>query len=83
MATHASITSTPGFAAAMLAEATACAEGKKATVGLLAQALAARMREIHGGSWVCNVDHEDTGPFVLVRMRRDLPIKKPRNGEAA
>lgn len=78
MATHANSTTVPGVAAALMAEATARAEGKKATANLLAQALAVWMQDIHGGEWASDIEHRGEGPFVLIRMKRERRFAKPR-----
>lgn len=81
MATHANSTTVPGVAAALMAEATAYAEGKKETVRLLAQGICNAMKEIHGGDWKVDISHKVGATFVMVIPERTRPIQRPSIGE--
>lgn len=43
--------------------------------------LADMMREVHGGEWRTDVDHE-TG-FIVIRKRADMGMSRPKRGEIA
>ncbi len=65
----------------LLAQAGPTAEGLTHSVRVLADTMADYMEKIHGGEFRIQIDHECG--FVLVTMRSDRPIAKPRIGEVA
>lgn len=81
MATHVNSTTMPGVAAALMAEATARAEGKMKSIRVLADVLAEQMAAVHGGSIRIKINHEDG--FIVIRRLRDKPMTRPERGEVA
>lgn len=59
----------------------ASAKNIEKTIARLADTLMDLMEDVHGGSWLAQIDHE-TG-FLLIRPRSVKPITKPRSGEIA
>jgi predicted RNA-binding protein with PUA domain len=53
---------------------------RKEGIELYAKAIVEFMKNIHGGDWMVNIDHE--GEFVVVRRLSDRAIVKSRLREA-
>lgn len=68
------------IAAAFLTNAAAHAEGKRKVVDLLVRDLAEVMRDIHGGDWFMNINHE--GRMVMIFEAGDDQPVLPKRGEA-
>lgn len=77
MATHANSTAAPGVAA-IHAAAIARADGLKLTAQLLAERLRDVMKEIHGGEWRIQIDHEVELLMIVPRLDR---AASPKRGE--
>lgn len=51
------------------------------SIDMTTRVLAGMMREVHGGDWRTDIDH-DTG-FIVIRKRADMGMSRPKRGEIA